>query len=842
DNVMVHRDGRVLVMDFGLARERGAVELEGGQALDADVLTSHSELSHDLTATGAVMGTPAYMAPEQFSGIEADARADQFAFCVTLWEALHDSRPFAGDNLYQIMQSVLDGRLSPAKGDVPGWIHQVLVRGLARDPEARWPDMQALLDALESDPTRRRRGLFAAGSAVLILVGAIAGSSAWRQHQHGQRVAACEAEAALVERDWQTHHDEVARAFAASSSTLAGSTWTHVEPVMAAYARKWSEVRGETCRAAAVEASLDAETRTQIDTCLDAQRESFLGVLEAWTRLDGFDVVAAPVAAASLPAPTMCTNEAAASHRRLPPPELTTQVADLRRRLEHVGGLSLAGQYEAALVEAHAVEAEAEALGWRPLEAEVALSLGALYWETGKLEDARAALEGGIYDALAASHDLAALEAVTRLIWLVGWNLVEFEQARRWAKLGDSLLLRLDLGDTLYEAKLHNSKGRLLQSQGHSEEALVEYRRGLEILLALLEPDSPSIGGALGNIGIALWQLGRYDESLEQQRRALAIRERAYGPDHPQVAITCNNMGLVLWDLGDYDEALALHRRALAIRERAYGPDNVDVGTSYNNMGLVLWAQGKLTEALAAFEHARVIWSAALGPDHADIASTLNNIGLIQNDLGQHQAALESQLAALAIRETQLGPDHADTGMSHNNIAVVLRSLGRREEALEAFERARSIQERALGDRHPDLAQTLVNIGALQIDMGRLDEGWATLQQGLAMYEATVGKEHRDLLFSLLRLSDAALLRRDPETARSYALRARTIVGSGRELGDRVDRAFAQLRLAKALWALDQPQQAREQARAGLEEIEGLESDATADIRPLLDEWLAKHP
>ena len=60
------------------------------------------------------MGTPAYMAPEQHAGGTADARSDQFAFCVALYEALYGQRPFAGDNVASLAASVLDGALRPA--------------------------------------------------------------------------------------------------------------------------------------------------------------------------------------------------------------------------------------------------------------------------------------------------------------------------------------------------------------------------------------------------------------------------------------------------------------------------------------------------------------------------------------------------------------------------------------------------------------------------------------------------------------------------------------------------------------------------------------------------------
>jgi WD40 repeat protein/predicted Ser/Thr protein kinase len=171
DNVMVRRDGRVLVMDFGLVH----ADLDGGRELAGiDGLAQPH-----LTQTGALLGTPAYMAPEQLLGRATDARSDQFSFCVALWEALHGQRPFAARTMKELTQAVTSGTLVEVeRRDVPAWLRDVIVRGLAASPEQRWSSMPALLDALGHDPPRRRRrmamGLGALGlglAATVMIVG-----------------------------------------------------------------------------------------------------------------------------------------------------------------------------------------------------------------------------------------------------------------------------------------------------------------------------------------------------------------------------------------------------------------------------------------------------------------------------------------------------------------------------------------------------------------------------------------------------------------------------------------------------------------------------------------------
>ena len=100
-----------------------------------------------ITNTGHFVGTPAYMAPEQFLGREADARTDQFAFCVSLYEGLYGQRPFEGATASEIARNVVSGSIlsAPGRARVPGWLRNILLRGLAVDPADRHESVKALL-------------------------------------------------------------------------------------------------------------------------------------------------------------------------------------------------------------------------------------------------------------------------------------------------------------------------------------------------------------------------------------------------------------------------------------------------------------------------------------------------------------------------------------------------------------------------------------------------------------------------------------------------------------------------------------------------------------------------
>jgi predicted Ser/Thr protein kinase len=159
DNCLVGADGRIRVTDFGLAAARSS--------------DSPRPKDIDLTASGLVLGTPAYMAPEQFTGGNVDPRTDQFNFCVALHEALYGSRPFAGKTFDELGGNVCAGKVRPAPpgSRISGALRAIVLRGLAVRPGDRFPTMDHLLAELGRDRARPWRRTAIAGAAVAAALG-----------------------------------------------------------------------------------------------------------------------------------------------------------------------------------------------------------------------------------------------------------------------------------------------------------------------------------------------------------------------------------------------------------------------------------------------------------------------------------------------------------------------------------------------------------------------------------------------------------------------------------------------------------------------------------------------
>ncbi len=207
-NVLVGADGRTRVTDFGLARSVHG-ELPPESTSDQ---TPAISLDTPLTMRGSVMGTPGYMAPEQYLGQQTSPATDQFAFCVSLYEALYGARPFKGTDLATLQRLTQSGEVPPPpKGStVPAWLFPIIARGLTTDPLRRHASMRALLALLERDPSAQRRRWALAGGAALLTLGIATGLWSWPR----VRASSCHRDTERLATVW---NDEAARTRSAPS-------------------------------------------------------------------------------------------------------------------------------------------------------------------------------------------------------------------------------------------------------------------------------------------------------------------------------------------------------------------------------------------------------------------------------------------------------------------------------------------------------------------------------------------------------------------------------------------------------------------------------------------------
>ena len=676
---MIDDQDRVRVMDFGLARVVDDAEEGAGVSV---AISSGSE-SISLTEVGVRLGTPAYMAPEQHLGCLTDARTDQFALCVALYEALYGARPFVGDDRQSLAEQVVAGRLpDPPRGRVPAWLRRAVLRGLANDMDRRWPSMQALVTELERGQVRARFVIV----AVVVVVVATLAIGAWtvRRREDTRRLDACVAAGASIAEVW---NDSVRRrvhaSLAATGLRYSASVADKALPWLDRYASAWSEARGAACLRAGVDASWDLETQARSLGCLDERRLALESLVDELAEADAGVAARAIQLAAGLDDVRPCLDAAQLAQQPRPPAELRGPLRAVQTQLARAYSLQGAGKGEAGLTAARKAQAGAEALAWPSLVAASRYRVGALLAVQGDYAGAEAQLEDAYFTALAAAAPPVLADAAIELMDVVGMRRERQVDAERWARFAAVTLRSLEPSEGLRTANYLDARAALRARADAHDEARALYARVLAIRERLLDPDHPDVAAAYHELANIDGIQGGSEAALTSYARALAIRERTLGPDSVEVAGTCHNMAILHLELGRHAEALAAEERALALLERARGSDHPSVGTCLNTLGNIRRGMGAPAEARALYTRAMDILTRKLGPDHSFVATSLYNLALLDLREGRLAAAHAGMRRAVEIRERALGPGNL-------MVASTLVGLGRIELALGELAAART--------------------------------------------------------------------------------------------------------------------------------------------------------
>jgi tetratricopeptide (TPR) repeat protein/predicted Ser/Thr protein kinase len=776
DNVMVSHDDRVRVVDFGLARSEGP----SNPKAEADTRANPeiAALSLQVTQAGALMGTPRYMAPEQFQSGAVGAAADQFAFAVTLWEGLYGERPFRGNTVIELAADVLSGRKpQPPRGArVPSWLRRVCERGLATKPEHRYPSLGALLAELERGQSRARARLGVAGVAAVVSLGL--GVALVSRFQAAERVRACEDAGAAIGESW--NDDARARVRAGllrAEVSYAQTVPDTVVPWLDRQAQAWAEARTTVCMHESVEHSWDADTLDRATWCLEERRLEFDALVDAFEHADATIVQRAVAAASGLGPISACTDPKTLARAKAPPaPESRQAIAEARAGLAAATALKLGGKYPEALARVREVGALDSVSSWPPLHAASLRLQGELLSRTGDYARAEIALAEAFTLAVGIDDWATAAQAASELIHVVGVGQTRAAEAQLWGKYAEIAIGRA--GDPLgtREAQRLSTLGLLEHTQANFAAAKLCGERAVALYEAALGPNHPDLATSLGLLANTLYALGEYPRVREIQNRVLEIRRANLSPAHPDIAASINTLGAVSYATGDYDEAIKLYKQAIDIRQAALGLNHPEVGASMTNLCLAYRSKGMYEEAKQAGERALAIQEAAVGPEHPMVAACLNNLSAVLSLMGDAEESNRLAARALAIYEKAYGPDHPLVATILKNIGSGHEKLGEFDIALEMFTRSLAIRDKALGPNHPEVGSALVSLAHLHAGQGREREALPLLERAIGIYDAAEGEQNNE--------------------SNARWLYARVLVATG---GDEA-RAIEQARLAREYW------------------------------------------
>jgi tetratricopeptide (TPR) repeat protein len=773
DNVMLGQDGRARVMDFGLARAPtgAATDDLADESVSLDALSRRSGITEDLTRTGAIMGTPAYMSPEQHLGRSADAASDQFSFCVALWEALFSERPFAGKTIGQLANSVIGGERRPApSSDVPGRVVSAIERGLARRPEDRWPDMAPLLEALSTDHAARIRQRWVGVGTVLLTSAAVAAAY---QARPDESTPCADATVAMAQNSWTGARRAMARdAFEGTELSYAREAWTATAQTLDAFAQRWSASRSDACEASLVRHEQSSELFDRRVACLERARGEFDAIMELFTQADAGVVERSIRIASGMPALDRC-DDAEALLAAVPPPEtaaLAEQVDTIRGTLAEARAQYLAGQYPAALKMATDV-LPAEDFAYPPARAEVLASLGPFAAQSGDYEAAEAHLKDALYLARVHRHDEVAFTATSHLTHVVGHLAQRVDEGLTWAWHARADLERLG-SPPADQAFLEQNLGMLHSDKGDYEAARRSFETTLEIRNDAFGPDDSRTLLALNNLAIADYYLGNVEQSLATHERVLASRERVLGPNHPDVAQSLMNLGIDYERLGRYDEGIEVIQRAMEIERRVRTPDDPKLATTISNLANLYDAKREHERAIELQQQALEIREKALGPRHITVGDSLVNMGLSMDSLGRSAEALPVLHRALEIYVENRGETHYTVAVAMGNIAGATKKLGRFEEALEWERKSLKVKLAALSAGHPSLGYAYLGVATSLLGLDRPDEAIEPAENAVSVWtSAPVDPQYlANAEFTLARALMAA--GRDKDRALSLARKA----------------------------------------------------------------------
>ena len=735
DNVMIGDDGRVRLVDFGIAKQEAGPELEA-VALPED---ARAEISIDrITRTGEFIGTPMYMSPEQLRGLSVDARSDQFGFCVSLFRAAYHTLPFPGEKLGALAQNVFLGNTvdPPRPPGVPAGLRAILLRGLAVDPDARWPSMDALIQALERSlprPGRQRR--IAMGVATVAVLGGVAWASRARE-------PGCDGGPEQLAPLWNPARADALRSAFADAD--AETTFDHVEGALGRFVQTWLGQHRDACMAHR-RGEQSAPLLDRRMACLERRRRELGALLAEFDQFDVGLVRAAPDAVSRLASPEQCGDleRLAEDGGPAPRPEDAARIDAARAELERARAQERAGRAPRARETLEAVRAEVLAIDHPPLLFDFYLLLADLDRFDGRLAQSQAALETAFKLAVVHGLEHGASDVSVGMVALVGAEQGRFADVDAWVRVADAWLERI--GDpplsrvTLLEAQAaideranrleqartrleealamlagedhhealrslaisHNELGLVLHRLHQWREAEAALRQSREEWIELLGPDHPITTDAFNNLGSLFLDENRPDAAEAAFREALVARERIFGRDHPKVAHVLHNLGTTAAKRGDSRTALEFHTEALAILERNLGPDDPAVAVPLMAIGNCHTALGQPRAALPFLARALAIDETTLGPEHPEVAYDLHATASARNAMGEYEAARHDAARSLAIREG-LGLDPRYLGESRIQLAVALRGLGRLDEA-------RTQGERALGEytANPEAAEKI---------------------------------------------------------------------------------------------------------------------------------------
>ena len=789
---------RVKVTDFGLA---GAMVEESTEANRPVARTPAEALNLTLarTKTGALMGTPAYMAPEQFLGLRTDPRTDQFSFCVALFEAVHGVRPFAGKSLPSLIAAVTTGRRVTVESKVPARLDRLLDRGLANDPNHRFASMSELLSEMRRLGRGWRRTATLAGAAMAGLA-VIGGTTLWLGPSSERPIP-------TPREDPKTGEPSDVLAVDPGAQPRSESTDPRCQDSAEGWSGQWNDARRSAVRKA-IDAGVFDDTAAQIAiveldawakdwsaalrkacrsgapsrlACLESAQRRFTALATEVSTGQSSVVARAVAAIEQLPDAHQCDND---ERTRRDPKPLQSEDDEAKRRLVRQ---DLAGTWAktqlgltTATDSASEAMAAATATGDPAVIAEAHLARGLALRRAGKIDAAADELALALDKAEAASHPRVRTQAALALVEVVGAHQMRLSKTERWVRIvqsdidafsdhGLQLQLVLARAEALRRtaqfedarrliegalrefegstpatraidlARLHEALAKVWLDLERGPEARDHAEQSLKLRADHLPAKDPRRAALKTTIGRGWLLEGRYEEAIHELGRAHELRgwPRPFDDEADDViSWTAYARGLAA--LQRHDEAEDAFERAV----RAV-PDLRGNEQAISAHARWLASRGELERAVARHGEAVEYTKTLYGHDDVhQVAPALARIEtLLESDRVTEATAALKSADAIIVAASDYGPLWAPHQVLRGRIALAQDNP---EAALEAFDDAFVTLTSAYGTNHPRVSENVLTRADLAWDLDRREYAGRLYSGAIRGLEASLGPDHPD--------------------------------------------------------------------------------------------------
>jgi tetratricopeptide (TPR) repeat protein len=678
DNVMIARDGRILVADFGLAKLAG---MGAEPPPPANPFTLDAGRNLSVTRTGAFLGTPMYMAPEVLEGGDGDAMSDQFSFCVMAYEGLFRSRPFRGTTLGELVDTIYDEPAPPPPGrkGPPRGIWRCIRRGLTVAREGRWPTMGPLLAGLEraaAAPRRRRAAIAAVAVAALAASSIVVLASSERDPEELVR----EAGERRMAQVWPpARRDALRAAFTRASEPAVAAMGEATTATLDRYRDEWLAMRVESWHASNRRKEHSARLLELHLRCLERladEMDAFLQIAAEADKPDELRRIGQGVGRLT-PVGTCGDEGKMASFF---PATIDDDRADLRKRFDIEEARMRAAI--AAMPPADAIKAiqaeivEAEKAPVPGLSAGFLFLLAVAQNEAGDIPGAEATLRKLIQEAARARRHFMVAAGWLRLIQSLAGKQRRIDEAialeptarAAVAQAGDEPDLRAELSTTL---------AGIAFEKGDWAEARDRFKETRDVMVAAHGPKNTVAAGAEVSLAMTVFQMGELDDAARYAQHAYDILKEDGIDSDRSAGKALMVLSWVARERKDWEAAVRHSQAAIAEMPRLHGTDNLELAFVRRELGLALGQLERYDEAIEQVSQCADVFR-RVGPTHPDTLEVALEVGELYEKAGRYAEAERNDREAV---KHARGPGKAPRGRLGGALLELARMVAYRSPA-----------------------------------------------------------------------------------------------------------------------------------------------------------------